>query len=390
MTLRLDKSTWQRVRFGDVVDRSREQVDPRGGRIERYVAGGHFADAAVEVTRFGTPDDGGMGSTFTYAFHPGHVLYVSASWYLRKVGVATFDGVVADKTYVLEARDNKVLDQRFLPWILLSDELHAYAAAQSTGSMNARLLWSTLAAFEFSLPPLWEQKKIADLLWGIEAHNASLAALSPAIETAYDTWLEDRLANASRQPLAEVLNLLHGRPVPSSLYGKGDFALLRPGDMKPDGSVQWTRSSVGIPREFVERYEQWILEPGDVVINMTAQSLEERFLGRVCKMHDRAFLNQRIGRLSSNGPVTMDFAYIALRSSQFSKWVAQRSEGSKVKHMHWRHIADYPLPVPSTSDQEAIVNEAAAWSDASLGASLEIGRLRDLRASVLGELFAGN
>ena len=174
------------------------------------------------------------------------------------------------------------------------------------------------------------------------------------------------------------------------MYGKGEFALLRPGDMKADGSVSWTASSVGIPREFAEQYRAWILEPGDIVINMTAQSLEDRFLGRVCRMRDRALLNQRIGRLSPSGDVAIEFAYVALRSSSFSEWVARRSEGSKVKHMHWRHIAEYPMPVPRKADQTALVTEAGIWSDVLNRSSGESLRLRDLRFSILADIFGGN
>ena len=98
MSFNFDTSDWKRVRFGDVADRSREQASQSDGSIKRYVAGGHFDHQAPEVTRWGDPGDGGMGSTFTYVSHPGQVLYVSASWYLR-THVPHFSGAICAPTW---------------------------------------------------------------------------------------------------------------------------------------------------------------------------------------------------------------------------------------------------------------------------------------------------
>ena len=95
-----------------------------------------------------------MGSTFRYVFEPGQILFVSARPYLRKTGVVDFSGVVADKTYVLDALPENGLLQEFLPFVLASDPFIEYATAEATGSMNPRLLWGPLQRYEFDLPPL--------------------------------------------------------------------------------------------------------------------------------------------------------------------------------------------------------------------------------------------
>ncbi len=387
MSLGIDKSSWRRVTFGDVVRNVNETVkDAAASAIDRVIAMEHMDPGELKVNRWGDAAD---GTTFTRRVRPGQTLFGKRRAYQRKVAYAEFEAICSGDIYTFEADGTRMLGE-FLPFLVQSDRFFDHALDTSAGSLSPRTNWRELADFEFELPPLDEQKRIAELLWGIEHHGDSLAILPGAIEAAYDSWLEDRLAHAPRHPLAEAIELLHGRPVPSSLYGKGEFALLRPGDMKPDGSVAWTGSSVGIPREFAEQYSGWILEPGNVVINMTAQSLEDRFLGRVCKLHDRALLNQRIGRLTSKGPISMEFAYVALRSESFSRWVAQRSEGSKVKHMHWRHIADYPLPVPVEAEQMAVVDEARTWSDAIERSRDESRGLRSLSKSITVEIFGGN
>ena len=131
MSLNLDRSTWERVKLGDVILRSRIQVDPVDGCVDRYVAGGHVDTDSVIIQRSGDVADGQMGSTFRYLFKPGQVLFVSARPYLRKVGVPDFAGVVADKTYVLDAAPDNGLLQDMLPFLLTSDRFVEYATQEA-------------------------------------------------------------------------------------------------------------------------------------------------------------------------------------------------------------------------------------------------------------------
>ncbi|NLA35779.1 MAG: hypothetical protein GX868_08825 [Actinobacteria bacterium] len=386
MSLNLDNSEWQRVAFGDVVRNANETVkDAAALGIDRVVAMEHMDPGKLAIARWGEVAN---GTTFTRRVRPGQTLFGKRRAYQRKVAFAEFDAICSGDIYTFEA-DETQLRGEFLPFLVQSDAFFDHALDTSAGSLSPRTHWRDLANFQFNLPPLDEQKRIADLMWTIGHHHDSLAAMPREIEVAYDDWLKSRTEGLPTRPLADVLELQHGRPVPSALYGKGNFPLLRPGDMNADGSVAWSDSSVRIPQQFVDQHQNWVLDSGDLVINMTAQSLEDRFLGRVCRMHDRALLNQRIGRLTMKDHITTDFAFVALHSASFAEWVARRSEGSKVKHLHWRHIEDYPFPTPPADQQAVIVAESNAWSVGVQRLKTEASRLVALRSSVLAEVFGG-
>jgi type I restriction enzyme S subunit len=384
VTLKIDKSTWQRVRFGDVVDRSREQVDQASGSIERYVAGGHFTEEAVEVTRFGTPDDGGMGSTFTYAFHPGHVLYVSASWYLRKVGVATFDGVVADKTYVLESRDAAVLDQRFLPWILLSDELHSYAAAQSTGSMNARLLWSALSAFEFDLPPLDEQGRIADLLWVIERHRGSLVEVDAALA---DSQAPLMAVDAdSFVTVNDVVTVARSGATPSransDFYG-GGIPWLKSGEVTGD-DISETEESIS--ESGLARSATWLVPSGAIVVAMYGDG---KTRGQVGRLGSPMCTNQAVLALvPDESKAEPDFLYYWLRSRQAE--LRSKGAGAAQKNLSKALVITEPFPNLSRDSQLAAKKKVLALDRARGKAASEVTELSRVRDSIVAQIFGGN
>lgn len=211
MSLNLDKTAWKRVRLGDVIRRSRTQADPANGDVDRYVGGGHIDSDNLTIERFGDVNDGQMGSTFTYLFQPGQILFVSARPYLRKSGVANFSGVVADKTYVLDAIPESGLLQKFLPLVLASDHFIAYATAEATGSMNPRLLWGQMQRYEFDLPSLDEQQRLADLLWALERHREALIKELWSISIARDRVIEAGLPQKTAMvPLSSAASVGSG------------------------------------------------------------------------------------------------------------------------------------------------------------------------------------
>ncbi|OZE42354.1 hypothetical protein CH256_03840 [Rhodococcus sp. 05-2254-6] len=388
MSLNLDKSTWKRAIFGEVVANINDYFDANRDGVLPYVAGPHINAGDPTVAHYGATDDDKFPPTFKRKFRDRDVLLHSRG--IEKLAAVDRAGVTGEKLFVLRSLDERVLLQEYVVWLLLSPEAQAQMKDNFTGSVNKFLNWGPLASLEFNLPPLDEQKRIADLLWTAERHRLTTRNCPEKLSRVFDTWLMERLSALSTVPLREVIAIQNGRPVPSELYGNGTFPLLRPGDMNADGTVSWTSTSVSIPNDFASKYSDWVLEPGDLVINMTAQTLDGRFLGRVCRMHDTALLNQRIGRLTTSDRVSSDYAFLALQSLRFSDWVARRSEGSKVKHMHWRHVADFPFPLASPEIQGAIVSDAANFSRSVSVLAIELERLDKLRSSVLAEIFGGN
>ena len=61
----------------------------------------------------------------------------------------------------------------FLPVFLSSDYFLDRAIAISVGSLSPTVNWRDLKVQEFDLPPLDEQKRIADLIWAVERHQVA-------------------------------------------------------------------------------------------------------------------------------------------------------------------------------------------------------------------------
>lgn len=362
----ISKAGWTRVAFGDVVRKVNDKVDPWDSGLERYVAGEHMDTDDLRIRRWGLIGDDYLGPAFHMRFKPGHVLYGSRRTYLRKVALADFEGITANTTFVLETRDPARLMPELLPFLMQTEAFHSHSIKHSKGSVNPYINFSDLEAFEFLLPPIQEQARLVDLLKGAEATTEALRNVVDAAKVLRQSTIDHfaRISDRPSVPLSEICEMQNGRPFPGDEYQRQGPRLLRPGNLGVNGYFKWDDgATVCLPARFEAEAAAFVVDAGDVVINLTAQSLEEGFMGRVClaREGDRSLLNQRIGRFQGfPADFQPEFIFRILQSSRFQNHAVRMCEGSKIKHLFWQHLAPFRVPKPDAVEQEAVISTVRA------------------------------
>lgn len=158
-----------KYRFGDIVREVKDKIDRNNNPYEYYIAGDHMDTDELHLLRRGTFAGSDVGPAFIRVFRPGQVLYGSRRTYLRKVAVADFEGVTANTTFVLESKDEKILLQSLLPFIMQSERFTQHSIKRSKGSTNPYVLFSDLCDYEVELPDIEEQRTLSRLLWAVDA-----------------------------------------------------------------------------------------------------------------------------------------------------------------------------------------------------------------------------
>jgi type I restriction enzyme, S subunit len=159
------RAGWRAVRFGDVVRNVNDNVrNFAAAGIERVVGLEHLDPDSLRVRRWSSIAD---GTTFTRVFKPGQILFGKRRAYQRKAAVVEFAGVCSGDILVFEPVNDLLLPE-LLPFIVHSDGFFDHALGTSAGSLSPRTRWKDLAAYEFALPPLVEQRRIAELLWAVD------------------------------------------------------------------------------------------------------------------------------------------------------------------------------------------------------------------------------
>ena len=176
------KPGWKRVTFGDIVRLSAARApDPEAAGFARYVGLEHLDSGDLTIRHWG---DVATGTTFTSVFRPGHVLFGKRRAYQRKVAVPDFSGVCSGDIYVFESTNEHHLLPDLLPFICQTDGFFEHAIETSAGSLSPRTNWKSLAAYEFALPPLDEQRRIVEALRAAESTLESLHLLRARLDEA--------------------------------------------------------------------------------------------------------------------------------------------------------------------------------------------------------------
>jgi len=220
--LSLTKARWTTVAFGDVVRQVKDKVDPEESGLERYIGGEHMDTDCLRIRRWGEIGDDYLGPAFHMRFKPGHVLYGSRRTYLRKVALAEFEGITANTTFVLESKDPETLLPELLPFIMQSESFHAHSKRESKGSVNPYVNFSDLAWYKFALPPISEQRQIAEVLQAAEAYQNSLYCVLQSAISTRDSLVEQRMRGLDTGKLAQHERVGHYR---------GDWPLAPLGDL---------------------------------------------------------------------------------------------------------------------------------------------------------------
>ena len=194
-----------KVKFGDIVKDVKINVDRDNNPYEFYVAGDHMDSEDLNIRRRGRFVTDDVGPAFTRIFKKGQVLYGSRRTYLKKVAVADFDGICANTTFVFESKDPAAFEQRLLPFLMLSEGFTNWSIAHSKGSTNPYVLFSDLASYEFDLPPLAEQKVLAEKLWAAyEVKQSYLKMIAATEEMVKAQFIEMFGCSAERVALSSL------------------------------------------------------------------------------------------------------------------------------------------------------------------------------------------
>jgi type I restriction enzyme S subunit len=191
--------------------------------------------------------------------------------------------------------------------------------------------------------------------------------------------------------LSDLTDVLNGRFFPSEHYTNTGIKLLRPGNLHQDGYVEWNQVNTKyLPVEYASSAKEWIVHGNEIVINLTAQSLEEEFLGRVCitGKDEYCLLNQRIARIH---PLNIDAGYLfwVMKSKVFRRLVDRLPGGTKIKHIYTRELLTFKIPLAPLTEQRRIANILFDVSQKTAYEKDALRRLRTLKKGLMQELLTG-
>ena len=207
-------------------------------------------------------------NTFTKTFKKGQILFGRRRAYLKKAAIAAFDGICSGDITVIEAIPGKV-DPLLLPFIIQNDKFFDYAVSRSAGGLSPRVKWEHLKDYEFDLPPIEEQRILADKLWAAyrlkESYKKLLTATQEMVKSQFIEMFGDThmRSDHSRQ-WKEVVEIINGKDYKSiqvedggyPVYGTGGEMARASDYLSPANSILLGRKGT-IDKPLLIREKYW-------------------------------------------------------------------------------------------------------------------------------------
>ena len=168
--------------------------DAQASPYDRFVGLEHYDSGEPVITRF---TDTSLLSSSVKEFHTNDILIARRNVYLRRAGIAFFDGLTSGDSIVLRIYDdcnkrtgiNKEDAIKIIPFILNSNHFWAYANKHADGMNSKRISKEMLYNYEFTLPSIEDMKLLADKLWSAyrlkESYKKLLAATEEMVKSQF-------------------------------------------------------------------------------------------------------------------------------------------------------------------------------------------------------------
>ena len=362
-----ESNHWARVRLSDVAEEYSIRIDnPSLSEYDFYIGSDCIGQYDFRIHKRSD------ASTITSAqklFKEGDYLLVRRSLYgsdfRERAPRADFDGVCSAD--ILTIREKKgVIADGFLIYVLYQKSLWDFIVSNSNGGLTRRIKWKQLADYEFDLPPIEEQRILADKLWAAyrlkESYKKLLTATQEMVKSQFIEMFND-------SPLVRLEDHIETQ--------SGGTPNTKKSEYYDGGTIPWL-SSGEVNQGYISSTEKYITEEGLensaakwVPKNSVVIAMYGATAGKVGFITIPLTTNQAVCALLPNDAFNPLYLYYAVSSQK--NWMIAQCRGAAQPNISQGIIRSMEIPMPSLSEQMQFVNiiKQADKSEFELRKSIE-------------------
>jgi len=277
---------------------------------------------------------------------------------------------------VLIRPDPEKLDNQYLRYLLLSDEVQHRFDSLSTGSTVDHLNLEDLRSFDLpELPGLEEQKKIGRMLSNfdekIETSKVLLELLEEIAQTIFENRFVDYEPYDSFQDseigevpvgfeIVEVDDIVwsgRGYSYTSEYLDKENeleesYPMINLMNVKEGGGFQTDGYKYYTEEDIKDRYH---IEQGDLVVAITEQTLDGSLIGSPALIPqinaEKSIISQDLAKIVPDG-VSKVFLHHLFNTKRFDEYTTSVATGTTVYHLSLTSIGEFKFALPPKEDIE--------------------------------------
>lgn len=212
-------------RFDEIAINSTAKKKPVESDKFHYIGLEHIDSGTFEISRWGS-DVAPIGEKLI--MKKGDVLFGKRRAYQRKVAIAPIDGIFSAHGMVLRPKED-VICKEFFPFFMSSNQFMETAIRISVGGLSPTINWKDLQKQEFELPPIEEQRVLAEKLWAAyelkEAYKKMIAATDEMVKSQFIEMFK----GDDQVPLGDICNIEKGATITRNDVLPGDIPVVAGG-----------------------------------------------------------------------------------------------------------------------------------------------------------------
>jgi type I restriction enzyme S subunit len=388
-----NKKKWRTVSLEELVVKKEEtERNAQLAGFTKFIKVVHFDKNSLHIKRWGNIIEDDLPPTFYKVFRNGQMLYPTRNPHLQRAALAEFDGICGEKTLTLEPLANQA-DKRFLPFLMQSGLFISHATNCIIGSTNPHVRWRDVAKLKFKLPPLDEQKRLADLLWsvdeGIMSYEMLLSQLlrtrSAVLKSIYSdkSFKELKIADL---PIKEINGMWKTDEANDAMQ----VSIIRSTEIQPYGEIAYDTAQKHMVKK--AQFANKKLTPGDIIVERSGGGPDQP-VGRVCyfdkEVGEYTFSNfTSVIRVQDQNEVLPQYLFNFLLFFYEMKGTDRlQKQTTGIRNLDYDLYRKIKFPLRSKKEQEECIDVAEEINMNRKNIVSQIRVIRDIQKQIINQIF---
>jgi len=287
---------------------------------------------------------------------------------------------------ILRARDE--VDEWFAYFLL--DSFYARGGTENlqkatTGIRN--LDFATYLASPILLPPLDEQRRIAEVLRSLDTvvtSSASVCGQARALLNA--ARIEVAASNSVKRRLGDVCHVIGGYAFKSEAFSDEGIKVLRISNIT-DAGVQFGERTAHVREADLRGLDRFLLKNGDALIALSGATT-----GKTCVFNfdETTYVNQRVAYVRVKDKKETDQSYVNHVTSSLVDSIRLAAYGGAQPNISTKDISDIQVPIPTFVEQKAVADVLNWTQSAMVTGEAAWDSVSEIKKRVTADLLSGH
>jgi type I restriction enzyme S subunit len=284
---------------------------------------------------------------------------------------------------------------KYIYHLVCSESFHKYVINHiDSESAQPNISAATIGKYEFYLPPLLVQERIANILSSlddkIELNRRINDNLEQQAQALFKSWFVDFEPWGGKMPddwkegtVSNLVDLLNGYAFKSSDFiENGKYYLITIKGVQDGRMIIEGADRLDV---LPDKMPQWcLLQRGDILLSLTGN------VGRCCIVDaDQCLLNQRVAKIRPKNDYNKLFAYVLFRQNEMKAQMISISRGTAQMNLSPIETGNLTITIPSDEVLKDFGGRYNHIIDIILNKREESRRLAQLRDTLLPKLMSG-